>query len=284
MAGLVRILLATDFGASASVATSDAALLSRLYGAPVDVVHVHPAVPRSATSIARRDQLTERRLSECRQALVEHGARAGETRVSEGSAAEALLHAAEALDSTLIVLGAGNRGGPDPLTGATAETVARFARQAVWLARPRGQPGLARALIAVDRSPASREALSFGLDLCDRSVATPTIAHVLEHADWEPGRDTSAGVLAAHQARADDELQAFLRSASPADTAGLVRLEWGAPTDVLRRLAREEKSDVVIVGRTGLGGLRRVFLGGTAERLLRSLPSSLLLTSPAGPA
>jgi nucleotide-binding universal stress UspA family protein len=37
------------------------------------------------------------------------------------------------------------------------------------------------------------------------------------------------------------------------------------------------------MGRVGAGGLRKVLLGMTAERLLRKLPCGLLLTSPLPP-
>ncbi len=279
MAGLLRILFATDFASAATLAGADAALLSRVYSVPVDVVHVHPAPARTRASEEARDTRTRQHLAECTQALLEAGARLGEQRVTHGSAAEALLHSAEALDSSLIVLGAGSR--PHG-TGATAETVARFARQPVWISRPRREPGLTRVLVAVDRSPASREALSFAADLCDRTAATLTVAHVLEHPDFTPGRDTKSGELAEMETRAVTELSEFLTGMERTELRAALRYDWGRPHEVLQSIAVEEKCDLLVIGRAGLGGLRRVFLGGTAERLLRAAPCSLLLTSPAG--
>ena len=276
MAGLLRILLATDFGRAAALARADAALLCRLYQVPVDVVHVHASEPRTRASEAARDARTREHLAECREALLADGARLGEERSTRGSAAEAVLHTAEALDSSVIVLGAGDRAHD---TGATAETVARFARQPVWISRPRSEPGLARVLAAVDCSPASREALSFARALCDLCAGTLTIAHVLEHPDFVAGADTSAGELSEHAARAKAALLDFVTP----ELGPTVRYEWGRPHEVLDRIARQEKSDLLVMGRAGLGGLRRVFLGGTAERLLRAATCSLLLTSPAGP-
>lgn len=283
MAGLLRILLATDFGNAAALARGDAALLSRTHSVPVDVVHVHASVPRTKLSAEVRDARTQAHLNECREALLREGAQIGELRVSSGSAAETVLHTAEALDSSLIVIGAGDRAHGEQGTGATAETVARFARQPVWISRPRREPGLAKVLVAVDRSEASREALGFAADLCERLAATLVIVHVLEHPDWSPGADTKRGELAEHEERSVAALADFLTSAERSELSAAVRHEWGRPSEVLQRLARDEKSDLLVVGRTGLGGLRRVFLGGTAERLLRSTPCALLLTSPAGP-
>lgn len=283
MAGLLRILLATDFGKAADLARADAAMLARAYSVPVDLVHVQVSHPRTATSAAALEARIGQHMRQWRAALTEAGARPGHERVTRGSAAEAVLHTAEALDSSLIVIGAGDQAHGDPGTGPTAETIARFARQPVWISRARREPGLARVMVAVDRSDASREALVFASDLCERMAATPTVAHVLEHLDFAPGVDTSTGELGAHQARAVSEVGEFVERTLGPGLAPATRTAWGQPAELLRRLAVEEKTDLLVIGRTGLARLRRVFLGGTAERLLRSAPCSLLLTSPAGP-
>lgn len=283
MAGFLRVLLATDFGKAAELARADAAMLARAYRVPVDLVHVQASHPRTATSAAALEARTRQHLNECRRALLEADAKVGDERVALGSAAEAVLHTAEALDSSLIVIGAGDHPHGEPGTGPTAETIARFARQPVWISRARREPGLARVMVAVDCSDASREALLFASDFCERFSATPTVVHVLEHLDFSPGADTSNGELGAHAATTAAALSEFVERAHRPNLAGALRTAWGEPAGVLRALALEEKTDLLIVGRTGLGGLRRVFLGGTAERLLRSAPCSLLLTSPAGP-
>lgn len=278
MAGLLRILLATDFGEAAELARADAAMLSRAYSVPVDVVHVRPPYPRATTGSEAGDARTGRELAEWRAALLAAGASAGEDRVTQGSAAEAVIHTAEALDSSLIVIGAGDRAAGGLGTGATAETVGRFARQPVWISRARREPGLARVMVAVDRSAASREALIFASDFCERFAATPTVVHVVE-AESSASPTASAAEL---RARAD-EIDEFVSSTGCSNLMGALRTASGRADEVLRALASEEKTDLLVLGRTGLAGLRRVFLGGTAERLLRSVPCSLLLTSPAGP-
>lgn len=276
------MLLATDFGRAAVLAQADAAMLSRAYGAPVDVVHVLAAAARTHAGAETRRALARKWLEECRARLLEAGARFGELRTAEGSAAEAVLHVAEALDSSLIVLGAGDRASRAFGTGATAETIARFARPPVWVSRPRREPGLARVCVALDGSPASREALRFATDLCDRLAATLSLVHALEHHEHE-GNATTAE-LAEQQGAASRELTRFVETAGHPSLASSIRYEPGRASEVLARVAREEQADLLVVGRTGTGALRRVFLGGTAERLLRSAPAALLLTSPAGPA
>ena len=73
-------------------------------------------------SARARDERTHLHFAECREALTRAGALVGEERLTQGSAAEALLHSAEALDSSLIVIGAGDRAQGEPGTGATALT------------------------------------------------------------------------------------------------------------------------------------------------------------------
>jgi len=270
-------LLATDFGRSAALARDDAAMLARAYSAPVDLVHVHAAVGRTEASRAAQRARTGQHLAECRAALVASGVSVGEVRVTQGSVAEALLHTAEALDTSLVVIGSGDRTHGEPGTGATAETVARFARQWVWISRPRRQPGLTRVLCAVDCSDASLEALAVAADLSARFAATLEVIHVLEHPDFGPDADTGSGELAEHARTSLAAVNELVAGRAA------VHAEWGRASEVLTRLASNPKCDLLVIGRTGVGGLRRVFLGGTAERLLRAAPCSLLLTSPAGP-
>ena len=230
MSGMTRILLATDYDSSSQAASQDALMLAALFGATLELCHAVPTL-RDLSRRSRVHVQAHERLGRLASELADNGTPIGELRVAEGSAAEAILHTADALSSDLIVLAAGDRS-PAGDTGPTAETVARFAKQPVWVSRPRARDAR-RVVCGVDHSGASREALRLARDLAE-----------------------------------------FLGASQRLFT------ESGTPRDVLLRAS--EGAFVLVLGRNGVTGLRRVFLGGTAERLLRRAPCSLLLTSPLG--
>lgn len=263
MGGIARILLATDFGAPAKVAEGDAALLSRAFRVPVDLVHVHASAPHTRLSAEALAQRTEARIAECRAALRALGAESGRDHVTTGSAAEAILHTAEAVDAGLVVIGGGEQ--PHEVTGTTAETVARFARAPVWVSRRRAQPELQRILVAADHSESALAAYRAAHDLARRVAAQIVVVHVREH---EAGESAEA-------------LAEFLSAASAGAKPELL-VERGRASEALAKSVLDTGADLLVMGRVGLSGLRRVFLGGTAERLLRRCRCSLLLTSPSG--
>jgi nucleotide-binding universal stress UspA family protein len=252
-----RILVATDFGIAARHALSDASRLAQGFGAEVDVVHVLPA-RKEATAhpkvAARLEQVTRELIPD---PIVRRST------ISYGSAAETILYVAERSGADLIVIGAGDQA-RHSVTGPTAETVARFAALPVWVSRPIGPERISSVMCALNASPGSREALRVALLLRERFSAKLELAHVCEEDSPAPDREVSA-------------LEKELAERGVADLP--LHVAKGRASDELYRMAGERQVDVMVMGRSS-GGLRRVFLGGTAERLLRRLPAALLLTTP----
>jgi universal stress protein E len=60
-----------------------------------------------------------------------------------------------------------------------------------------------------------------------------------------------------------------------------VRLQEGATRTVLVRLTEQMKADIVVLGAVSRSGLRRLFLGSTAEQVLDRLPCDMLIVKPA---
>jgi universal stress protein E len=61
---------------------------------------------------------------------------------------------------------------------------------------------------------------------------------------------------------------------------GNVHLEVGGPAAVLPRTAGEMRADIVAMGAISRSGLRRIFIGSTAEDVLEGLPCDALIVKP----
>jgi universal stress protein E len=75
-------------------------------------------------------------------------------------------------------------------------------------------------------------------------------------------------------------LSALLRD-YPVDTDA-VHLRQGVAAEQLLALSRKLPADIVVMGAVARSGVKRVFVGNTAERVLDRLPCDLLIVKPAG--
>jgi universal stress protein E len=91
-----------------------------------------------------------------------------------------------------------------------------------------------------------------------------------------PVQEITAAVQRQHQEALDRLLAEF-----PIGKAN-VHLEDGTAHEVLVRMADELQADFVVMGAVSRSGLKRVFVGSTAERVLDRLPCDLFVIKPIG--
>jgi universal stress protein E len=60
-----------------------------------------------------------------------------------------------------------------------------------------------------------------------------------------------------------------------------LHLVQGMPVDAIPEVARRTRSGLIVMGAISRSGLKRVFIGNTAERLLNKLPCDVLVVKPA---
>lgn len=202
-----------------------------------------------------------------------------ETTIRIGPPADELIAAAESFDADLIVLGATGRRESSGL-GRTARRVLQETARAVALARKleAEKPSL-DLLFAFDGSDASRP----GIDVVRRlatSGSHVTVLSVLTVATTLYRYDIVERMSATWQAyRAKVLATAEGVAASLRDTGARVETEildggTDADDEVLAAAQRIEP-DLTIVGRSGKGAIRKLFLGSVAESLCESAPGSV---------
>jgi nucleotide-binding universal stress UspA family protein len=200
-------------------------------------------------------------------------------------AEEALRHGAD-----LLLVGAAEGDGHviRPL-GSTAERVLRRARVPVMVVRDERAAAPRRALLAIDFSACSLEALTGGLAWLgrlgdpDRSSTAGgsleiTLLFVLspfESAVGEVEVDYDSAERAARR-----ELDRLLEQQTTVArvTPKVLR---GAPAQRILDQAAATEANLVVLGTHGYGGRERLLLGSVAERVVREAPASVLVFPPA---
>lgn len=277
------IVLGMDWSAAALDAWREASLLATTFGAEVTLVHAFPADLEGA----ERDEVrarAEELLRDLQAPAAGGGGRPARLVVAPGDPDELLLATAREHQADLVVIGAGEKTTLDRvLLGRTAERVLREALAPVWVVRPgRSHGALKRLLCAVDDGHAAREALAAAVALCRTFVAGLTLVNV--QADPEapllPGLPLRTG-NAAKRADAYAAGEKLLRERlARIDAHGVpvdLRVRLGRPAPAIVDLAGEVGCDLLVMGTRALSGVAALWQGSTAERVVRTVPASILV-------
>jgi nucleotide-binding universal stress UspA family protein len=135
-----------------------------------------------------------------------------------------------------------------------------------------------RILCAVDFSPDSVEAFRVAADMARQYGDALLVFHVIEA---QPALSPDA--LVEINKRANDAMTDLIGAARSwiQDLVFTVEVTSGAPFDEIVRRARSWRAALVVLGSRGITSLEEVFVGGTAETVMKEAPCSVLVVRPA---
>jgi len=146
---------------------------------------------------------------------------------------------------------------------------------------------LKKILVAVDMSKMSEEVFSYGCSLALRLGAEVTFLHVLPHPTlwrgYEPWLPPEIDAEVAEIAR--KKLDYYFRKAKE-DFPELEQANYsmvvkeGNPSDVIINYAKENDSQLIIIGYRGQSTLERLVVGSTASNVGRYAHCSVLIYRP----
>lgn len=274
------ILVATDLTARSREALDRAVWLAQAWDARLCVLHVAddeqlPEVIADEvrdTTAALQGQMAQTGLPD----------RGDDVLVRTGDPFETILETADERDAWLIVLGSHrSRRFRDIFRGTTAERVIRAGNRPVLMARGGPRTGWRHAMVALDLSDASRDALARaratglldGAQVTLIHVVSPDARTVMSYQGTHP--DAVSSTFAAERLAIQDRMRAMAAGIDPDMQPRLLVVEGEAP-EVIPAAMREVDADLLVVGTSGSGGLRRLVLGSTAEGLLARAPTDVL--------
>ena len=200
-----------------------------------------------------------------------------------GQPVRCILARASSLPADLIVMGThGTSGFEHIVLGSVTEKVLRRSTVPVLTVPPRAystsQLPFARVLCAVDFSDASLDGVRFALSLSRDAPGGLTLLHVIEW-PWDEPPSPASGELPAEQGAALAEFRRYLERTASSRLQSLVpdgstarvstRLRNGKPYVQILEAAREEQSDLIVIGVRGRNPLDLSLLGSTANQVVR---------------
>lgn len=126
-------------------------------------------------------------------------------------------------------------------------------------------------LCALDRSPSSLQAFGYAIALAKWQSARLNLLEVIEEAPL-PGASrapTSDGVPNETRRALERDLRRVLTARRASDVKVEISIRKGNVVQEILAQARTSRSDLVVIGTHGRGGVQRLVLGSVAEKVLR---------------
>ena len=181
------------------------------------------------------------------------------------------------------------------LFGSTDMHLMRKCPCPVWIDRAGDEPAYHRILAAVDpfddvSGNLQRLILDLATSLADREHATLDVVHA-----WEmPGESLLANgrgriprseldlLLDDKETSHREALEALLSPYGMSTGSANVHLLKGRPAQIISAYSRDQDTDLIVMGTLGRTGMAGMFIGNTAEDVLRETQTAVLAVKPDG--
>jgi nucleotide-binding universal stress UspA family protein len=235
---------------------------------------------------------TSNYLSSKRTQLSKEGV-AATSAVLTGRAADEILHEAEQIDASMVVMATHGRGGLERWAlGSVADKVMRLSERPVLLVRPADAGAAARPvklnriLVPLDGSALAESAVAPAAEIASATGASITLLRVEPwlSTQWWAAEGLYVPDLSQLEAEAEAAAKDYLtraRAQIPEEVTTEIILLRGTVAGVLEEFSARDEIDLVIMSTHGRGGVRRFVLGSEADRLVRSGAPTLLIHPPA---
>jgi nucleotide-binding universal stress UspA family protein len=283
----MQIVVATDLSTRSHRALRRAGLLAQASGAALTLAHVvDEDQPAGLVALETREAI--RILDEQIAAMPELRDLRCRAVVIPGDPYAGILRAAESANAALIVMGSHRRQLlRDIFVGTTVERVIRAAAFPVLMVNGAADRPYRSAVAAIETSGLSADAIRTARALKLLNAARVTFAHAFS----PPGqvmmfyaglaRDSINAYVAGARRRAETEVAAFLNAHGLDQGEWSIHIEEGLPFQVIERVVKANRPDLLVMGTHGRSSLARTLLGSVAEEALRSLDVDILAVPPA---
>jgi nucleotide-binding universal stress UspA family protein len=293
---LKTIVIGTTLTPGSEGIVRTGAAIARATGASPWLVHAFapPAFPSELGVVdghwieVQTQELNQRLMRQARQAGLEElpGFSSGQAFLALGAAHHEIVDLARRVQADLIVVGASEAGAIHrAFLGSTADRVVRKAPCPVFVVRSETAFPPAQALIPVDLSPASANALRWGVSfLRQTGGGTPietTALFVLNPLEVAGSLQFTESQMARF---AREEMHRFVAANAPSAGAVACRVVSGYPREEILFATTEQQEDLVILGTHGRSGLERMMIGSVASQVLERAFCNVIVVPPAAEA
>ncbi len=146
-----------------------------------------------------------------------------------------------------------------------------------------------RILCPVDFSEPSRAALEHAVDLAKHFSARILLFHAISEIDYPPSpsytlppalTDQMMQITLQMTGNANNAINELIENIVPTGIGTDQRVDVGDPATIIVRTAKEEGIDLIVMSTHGRSGIKGLFLGSVAEKVVRSAECPVLIVKP----
>ena len=291
--GIRTVLVPTDFSRASMQAVKWARFMAQGAGENIHLVHAHDleyplVLPISPPIVISEADTQDRLRRELTAVAIKYGIaeRGAHCHIRTGRAFNEICKVADEIHADLIVTSThGHTGWERVFLGSTAERVVRHAACPVLVVRrskaaAAREPRLKKIVVPVDFSDCSREVLMFAVKLAHDFDAKLLILHGMYDSHFKTNAyATDAEITLRKYLKRDAEKQMrrLVRETDLGGVAFKTAIKFGFPEEEICDYAEKESADMILMSSHGRTGLRHLFIGSTAEHIVRHAKGSVLV-------
>ncbi|MBL8817313.1 MAG: universal stress protein [Planctomyces sp.] len=289
-----RILVAVDFSLCGAAALKQAVWLARRSGSRIVLAHVISKMSQYVHYGTHNTELKQQELLDgtdaaLRRLIVDLNAMDLNVTFKKlfGEPFVEITKAVQESDFDLVLAGTRGSGMLEQFfVGSTAKRLIRKCPSSVWVVKAEHLVPPKVVLAATDFSEVSLKAVKEGLETARQADAEFHLLHVIDSRDVPEdliSRIPKGSSLKQEiNEAAGKRMEEFLNLLSVDRSRIQVHLSWGTPWHEIQRMSRHQAADLIVIGTVGRSGIRGLFLGNTAEKVLDTCDCSILTVKPAG--
>lgn len=276
---LNHILLGQDFSETSSNTLDSAIVLAKAFKSKITPIYVLPSDIINEKAKKFLKDSASKKLKETVTIISNQNIEAGEAILKEGSPIDVITKAASKVNSSLLVLGAGNGSEKQNFKlGTTTERIIQKSEKPVFVIKENTTLNISQILCPVDFSQASRRALTNAIIIAKKFKAPLTILSVCEamSKSWFSSNEIkdleNKARIKKHKIKFDD----FLKDFSLNGLKWTSEIPLGNPADEILNTVSKKSIDLLVMGSAGKTGLNRLILGSVTEKVIREVPCSFM--------
>ena len=144
----------------------------------------------------------------------------------------------------------------------------------------RSRVAINKILLATDFSPESENAFSYALALAKRFDSSLFLTHVISHEDFAGASVEWPSFSDVSRRNAEKSMARLLNNRQLESITHSVIIRSGYPCDAIPQLISEQNIDLVVMGTHGDAAVKKLFLGSTAESVIRHSTCPVVTVGP----
>lgn len=283
MKTIEHILFTTDFSECADHAFRNAIYLAKIYDAKLHILHVS-ILPISFPYLEynyHEEAAINHLKKHTNELMAEAGEFWDESMIeyhvkSDLEAADCIIKTSDDLSADLIVIGTHGRSGfAHAMIGSVAEKIIRKSKCSVFTVNSHEDAkklqDVTSICVPVDFSSYSKKAMRAACELNHRFQSKLNLIHVIPNLVQLHAEGSYINLLDNYPTMMDDSTKALVsfRSEHCNSSDGDDTVKVGDTGYEIADYMDESQSDLLVISTHGFSGLKRIFLGSVAERLIR---------------